>query len=170
MGDFVWSDLNSDGIRDAGEPGVSGVLVRLYRERDDGLAQRSDDRRRGLYLIDGVAAGRYYLGFRDGCGWPVQPFTLRDQGGRPDRQRRRPRRIDRAHRRLRTARRRGRLELGHGLLVPTAGDRTDEPPAFARPCLPAGDDAVAGTPSTSIKVPRLLLESITLDSACRGLF
>ncbi len=33
LGDFVWLDLDEDGIQDAGEPGVEGVTVNLY---DDG--------------------------------------------------------------------------------------------------------------------------------------
>ncbi len=30
VGDRVWLDTNGDGIQDAGEPGVSNVLVTLY--------------------------------------------------------------------------------------------------------------------------------------------
>ncbi len=29
VGDFVWNDLNKDGVQDAGEPGIAGVTVRL---------------------------------------------------------------------------------------------------------------------------------------------
>ncbi|WP_167546894.1 DUF7467 domain-containing protein [Stieleria maiorica] len=29
LGDFVWEDLNADGIQDAGEPGINGVTVKL---------------------------------------------------------------------------------------------------------------------------------------------
>lgn len=29
LGDFVWEDLDRDGIQDAGEPGISGITVRL---------------------------------------------------------------------------------------------------------------------------------------------
>ena len=32
LGDFVWDDLNGDGIQDPGEPGVEGVVVNLYRD------------------------------------------------------------------------------------------------------------------------------------------
>ncbi|MEZ4581016.1 MAG: hypothetical protein R3A10_05095 [Caldilineaceae bacterium] len=56
--------------RAADEPGVSGVLVRLYRERDDGLA--------GEAMTDAAVSisSRVWppdatiSGFRDGCGWP----------------------------------------------------------------------------------------------------
>jgi hypothetical protein len=30
LGDFVWEDVNGDGIQDGTEPGVEGVVVRLY--------------------------------------------------------------------------------------------------------------------------------------------
>jgi hypothetical protein len=40
IGDFVWNDLNANGVQDAGEPGLPGVQVRLY------LAARACPRRR----------------------------------------------------------------------------------------------------------------------------
>ncbi|MEM7127906.1 MAG: SdrD B-like domain-containing protein [Chloroflexota bacterium] len=30
LGDFIWEDLNDDGVKDNGEPGINGVLVNLY--------------------------------------------------------------------------------------------------------------------------------------------
>ena len=32
VGDRVWSDLNGNGLQDAGEPGITGVTVALYRD------------------------------------------------------------------------------------------------------------------------------------------
>lgn len=32
LGDFVWHDVNANGIQDAGEPGINGVTVRLRNE------------------------------------------------------------------------------------------------------------------------------------------
>ena len=29
IGDFVWNDLDQDGVQDAGEPGINGVVVHL---------------------------------------------------------------------------------------------------------------------------------------------
>ena len=34
LGDYVWIDLNRDGIQDPDEPGVNGVRVRLYTVDD----------------------------------------------------------------------------------------------------------------------------------------
>ena len=30
IGNFVWNDLNGNGVQDPGEPGIAGVTVRLY--------------------------------------------------------------------------------------------------------------------------------------------
>ena len=38
LGDFVWNDLNANGVQDAGEPGIAGVTVQLVRDMNgDGL-------------------------------------------------------------------------------------------------------------------------------------
>ena len=37
IGDLVWNDRNADGRQDAGEPGLEGVVVRLYSDDDDGV-------------------------------------------------------------------------------------------------------------------------------------
>ena len=31
IGNFVWNDLNGNGLQDAGEPGINGVAVKLYK-------------------------------------------------------------------------------------------------------------------------------------------
>jgi hypothetical protein len=36
IGDFVWYDLNLDGQQDLNEPGINGVLVRLYKDQGGG--------------------------------------------------------------------------------------------------------------------------------------
>ena len=36
LGDFVWHDLDGDGIQDSGEPGINGVLVKYYLDNGDG--------------------------------------------------------------------------------------------------------------------------------------
>ena len=38
LGDFVWNDLNANGVQDAGEPGIAGATVQLVRDMNgDGL-------------------------------------------------------------------------------------------------------------------------------------
>lgn len=43
IGDTVWHDLNADGFQDAGEPGISGVVIKLYLENGDGDLDPSSD-------------------------------------------------------------------------------------------------------------------------------
>ncbi|WP_414623961.1 SdrD B-like domain-containing protein [Calothrix sp. CCY 0018] len=43
IGDTVFADVNANRIQDQGEPGVSGVLVRLIRPGDDGVFGTNDD-------------------------------------------------------------------------------------------------------------------------------
>jgi hypothetical protein len=71
LGNFVWNDLNSDGIQTAGEPGVPGVTVRLYNNGPDGLPGTTDDvlvgttttDNNGAYQFVGLADGNYNVEF-----------------------------------------------------------------------------------------------------------
>ncbi len=76
IGDFVWEDLNHDGIQDAGEPGVEGVTVRLLNGSGALLVTTTTDaigaylfpNRAGRQLPGGVRpAGRLCL-HRAGAG------------------------------------------------------------------------------------------------------
>ena len=37
LGDFVWHDLNLDGMQSPNEPGIDNVLVSLYLDNNDGM-------------------------------------------------------------------------------------------------------------------------------------
>jgi len=52
IGDWVWEDLNGDGVQDAGEPGIDGVIVSLLDNL--GVAAIGAD---GLAVPDQVTAG-----------------------------------------------------------------------------------------------------------------
>ena len=43
IGDLVWNDVNGDGVRDAGEPGVGNVTVNLTEAGPDGVLGTGDD-------------------------------------------------------------------------------------------------------------------------------
>jgi SdrD B-like domain/Secretion system C-terminal sorting domain len=63
VGDFVWLDTDRDGVQDAGEPGVPGVLVTLYNSANQVIGTTFTDGR-GAYSITNVAPGTgYYIGF-----------------------------------------------------------------------------------------------------------
>jgi hypothetical protein len=73
IGDKVWVDLGTpNGLQDAGEPGVSGVIVNLYKDEDgNGLIDGTDvipvatttTDGLGNYLFSGLDAGNYQVGY-----------------------------------------------------------------------------------------------------------
>ena len=94
LGDYVWIDLNRDGIQDPDEPGVNGVRVRLYTVDDSGkvsdaplaetvtAAQEGKD---GYYFFDNLTKGRYVVEFditslRNDLGLYQYGFTTANQG------------------------------------------------------------------------------------------
>src|SRR4051812_28852371 len=56
VGDFVWSDLNANGIQDAGEPGLAGVALQLYRSNNSLVSTTTTDAD-GRYRFDDAPAG-----------------------------------------------------------------------------------------------------------------
>jgi len=76
LGDFVWHDLNADGIQDLGEPGIPGVTVKLFKDGvDTGVTDTTDGS--GLYLFDNLVPGNYNVMFVAPAGYMVSP---QDQG------------------------------------------------------------------------------------------
>jgi VCBS repeat-containing protein len=90
IGDFVWHDLYHgpchlvDGIQDAGEPGISGVLVNLLDAGQAVVASTLTDAS-GLYQFTGLAAGTYFVeiapdNFQSGGSLEDWWATLPDRG------------------------------------------------------------------------------------------
>ncbi len=84
IGDFVFDDLDADGIQDVGEPGIAGVDVRLIQSTD-GVIGNGDDvdvrqvftDAQGGYRFTEVEAGQYYIQVSLPSG---RTFTLANQG------------------------------------------------------------------------------------------
>ncbi|MCB8925924.1 MAG: carboxypeptidase regulatory-like domain-containing protein [Ardenticatenaceae bacterium] len=76
LGDYVWEDLDSDGLQDVGEPGVPDVEVRLYDINNTQIMTTTTDAN-GRYQFINLTPGTYHVEF-------VLPegliFTLQDQG------------------------------------------------------------------------------------------
>ena len=68
LGDFVWDDLNANGLQDAGEPGIAGVEVRLYRAGGSAPVQVTVTDGNGYYRFTGLCGGDYVV--------EVNPNTL----------------------------------------------------------------------------------------------
>ena len=62
IGDYVWNDENSNGIQDASEEGVEGVLVTLYDADGNVLGTTTTDTN-GFYGFTDLSAGVYQVGF-----------------------------------------------------------------------------------------------------------
>jgi hypothetical protein len=60
IGDFVWLDVDGDGIQRPGEPGIEGVVVTLEDELGQSLAQATTDAD-GKYFFGGLCAGIYFV-------------------------------------------------------------------------------------------------------------
>ncbi len=83
IGDLVWKDLNSNGVQDAGEPGVAGVPVSLSGTDIDGnpVTATTTTDANGNYLFAGLASGTYVVTFDP--AWVAAHnfvFTLEAQG------------------------------------------------------------------------------------------
>ncbi|HEY8133173.1 MAG TPA: SdrD B-like domain-containing protein, partial [Thermoanaerobaculia bacterium] len=63
LGDFVWHDLDEDGIQDPGEPGLPGVVVTLLDVHFNAIASKTTDAA-GLYLFSDLEPGEYVLEFQ----------------------------------------------------------------------------------------------------------
>ncbi len=60
LGDFVWEDLNGDGVQDAGEPGMTNVTVRLLDSGSNVLFTTVTDLN-GAYSFTNLEASTYLI-------------------------------------------------------------------------------------------------------------
>ncbi|MGL5244746.1 MAG: SdrD B-like domain-containing protein, partial [Sarcina sp.] len=68
IGNFVWHDLNGNGIRESGEPGVNGVEVNLYNHCNNTsiattITNNDFTEKSGYYLFDNLDSDNYCVGF-----------------------------------------------------------------------------------------------------------
>ena len=79
IGDFVWKDLDGDGVQDDNEPGVGGVTVYLTDCNGTILATEVTSNS-GYYLFNNLVEGSYQIYF-DISGLPLGcDFTLQNVG------------------------------------------------------------------------------------------
>jgi fimbrial isopeptide formation D2 family protein/uncharacterized repeat protein (TIGR01451 family) len=77
LGNFVWEDLNHNGVQDPGEPGISGVTVNLYKADGTTLVSTTTTTDGGAYLFDNLIPGGYIVEF---VADPKYTPTQLDQG------------------------------------------------------------------------------------------
>lgn len=82
IGDFVWEDLNANGIQDAGEPGVAGFPVSLVGEDLDGnpVSHTTTTDADGKYLFPDLASGTYRVTFDPNALSSNTTFTQQNIG------------------------------------------------------------------------------------------
>lgn len=80
IGDLVFNDLDGDGVRDAGEPGLPGVTVEL-RQGGATIASVSTDAN-GNYLFSGLSDGIYEV-FIDGAQTALSGYSVTTPSGAP---------------------------------------------------------------------------------------
>lgn len=89
IGQFVWEDLNGNGIYDSGEPRINGIVVELYNEEmqliGTTVTANNQAMEPGYYLFDNLPPGSYFVKFlRNGrCGLTVQRLGV-PNGSIPD--------------------------------------------------------------------------------------
>ncbi|MCB2223596.1 MAG: carboxypeptidase regulatory-like domain-containing protein [Actinobacteria bacterium] len=72
IGDLVWEDLDADGIRDAGEPGLAGVTVRLFDDAGREVGSILTDSN-GAYSFRELSYGEYHVEVDVPSGYLVSP-------------------------------------------------------------------------------------------------
>jgi protocatechuate 3,4-dioxygenase beta subunit len=75
LGDFVWNDIDQDGIQDAGEPGVPGVTVQLLNNAGTVIATVVTDAF-GKYQFNDLNPGTYGVRFTLPGGYAFSPFNV----------------------------------------------------------------------------------------------
>ena len=75
IGDFVWNDLNANGVQNAGEPGIAGVTVQL-KNSSGTVIQTTTTNSTGYYLFTGVCAGTYTVVVAKPAGFSPSPSLV----------------------------------------------------------------------------------------------
>ena len=75
LGNYVWNDADKDGMQDANESGIGGVIVTLYNSAGTPIATTTTDKT-GYYAFNNLPAGDYTVGFTntpEGFVFTTQP-------------------------------------------------------------------------------------------------
>lgn len=78
LGDYVFDDLDRDGVQDDGETGVAGVVVNLLDKNGNPTLLSTVTDANGFYLFDNLNAGTYSVEFEAPAAYAFSP---QDSGG-----------------------------------------------------------------------------------------
>jgi hypothetical protein len=81
VGNFVWHDLNENGVQDGGEPGVPFVTVQLWNSTKTALLDSDVTNGSGLYTLVAPQAGQYRVRvlLPTGASFTLQDNAANDQ-------------------------------------------------------------------------------------------
>jgi hypothetical protein len=77
IGNFVWQDLDGDGIQDAGEPGAAGITVQLWNAGQTQLIDSATTNANGIYSVVAPIPGDYRIRV---VPFPGSSFSPKNQG------------------------------------------------------------------------------------------
>lgn len=81
IGDFVWNDLNRNGIQDPGETGIGGVALDLYKDGETNPFKTTTTRSEGYYIFKDLDQGSYWIEVNE----PSSSYVFSPQlGGYPE--------------------------------------------------------------------------------------
>lgn len=75
LGDFVWHDLNADGVQDPGEPGLANVIVYL-RDGTNNIVASTVTNPSGFYQFLNLNPGTYSVLFSGVAGYVFSPQNV----------------------------------------------------------------------------------------------
>jgi LPXTG-motif cell wall-anchored protein len=83
VGNFVWEDVDKDGVQDPDEPGIANFPVKLVGEDLDGnpVSLSTTTNENGAYSFKGLASGTYKVIFDPNALTSNTTFTQRNAGG-----------------------------------------------------------------------------------------
>lgn len=76
LGDRVWNDLDQDGLQDAGEPGLSNVLVRVWDSSGTNLAGQARTDSNGFFFVYALEANFYQLEVVPPTNYVISPQDI----------------------------------------------------------------------------------------------
>ncbi|MBI5730430.1 MAG: DUF11 domain-containing protein, partial [Ignavibacteriales bacterium] len=77
ISNFVWKDLNGNGIQDSGEPGFANIQVNILDASTASVLGTTTTDASGLYVFTNVPSGNYKVEVIPPSGWG---FTIKDNG------------------------------------------------------------------------------------------
>ncbi|MEG1705634.1 MAG: SdrD B-like domain-containing protein [Clostridia bacterium] len=88
IGEFVWNDLNGNGIYDVGEPGINNVTVELYDSTGttllDTISTGNYGDYPGYFIFSLLSPGTYFVKFIPPVGYSLTTQNLGFNGSTPD--------------------------------------------------------------------------------------